>query len=330
MATKKPPFTHDIISIGDATLDHFVQLNTASLLCNLNEKNCWLCLNYAEKIPIDRLTSVIGGNACNNAVGSARLGLKAAFYSVIGDDDVGQNILKLIKKEKVSLKYLLIQKKSVSNLSIALNFKTERTLLVYHQPRKYNVPPLSTSKWVYLTSMGKEFRTVHDQLLKQLDRTGASLAFNPGTHQLLAGTKALSPILKRCTVLIVNKEEAQMLVKNSATNSIPELLEQLRLLGPDIVVITDGERGAYAFEGKKQYHARTAPAKVVERTGAGDGFSTGFLAALCHGKTTADALIWGTVNSASVIEHIGPQAGLLTVPTMIKRISKQKKYVTEL
>ncbi|MDP2656590.1 MAG: carbohydrate kinase family protein [bacterium] len=324
MSKKTTRYVYDIISIGDTSLDHFVQLDTASLLCNLDGENCWLCLNYAEKIPIRSLKSVIGGNACNNAVGSARLGLKAAFYSAIGDDEIGKNILKLVKREKVSLKYLLVQKKSQSNLSIAINFKTERTELVYHQPRKYNLPKLSTAKWIYLTSMGKGFPVVHKQLLNHIDNTGALLAFNPGTHQLLAGTKSLLPILKRSNLLIVNKEEAEKLLGDRTMGSMEERMVQLRMLGSDIVVITDGDKGAYASDGKKQYHMKNVPAKVLEKTGAGDSFSTGFLAALCHEKSIADALVWGAVNAASVIEHIGPQEGLMTKKTLLARIKKSK------
>ncbi len=330
MATKIKRPVHDIISIGDATLDHFVQINTASLLCNINERDCWLCLKYSEKVPIDGLISTIGGNACNNAVGSARLGLKAAFFSIIGDDDVGQKILKFVKQEKVSLKYLMVKKNTASNLSIALRYKTERTILVYHEPRRYTLPTLSSSKWIYLTSLGKEFGTVHDQLIKQLDSTGASLAFNPGTHQLLASVKKLAPILKRSNVLIVNKEEAQMLLGDHQKDTYAQLMENLRVLGPEIVVVTDGEHGAYAFDGKKRYHIKPAPAKVLERTGAGDAFSTGFLAALSREKTIADALAWGAANSASVIEHVGPQAGLLSTPKLLARIRKGKCRATEI
>lgn len=330
MATKAKRLVHDIISIGDATLDHFVQLNSASLLCNLNEQNCWLCLNYSEKIPIDQLISTIGGNACNNAVGSARLGLKAAFFSIIGDDDVGQKILQTIKKEKVSLKYLTIQKHSASNLSIALRYKTERTILVYHQPRRYTLPVLAPSKWIYLTSLGKEFPPVHKQLLAQLKNNGASLAFNPGTHQLLAGTKALMPILKRCQVLLVNKEEAQMILGDHKKDSIPKLMEQIRMMGPEVVVITDGEHGAYAYDGKRQYRIHPPASKVLERTGAGDSFSTGFLAALCYGKSIDDGLVWGAANAASVIEHVGPQEGLLTTAKLLARIKKSKCCAIEI
>src|SRR5882672_379103 len=80
---------HDIISIGDATLDTFIKIEEASVMCTLNKDVCVLCLSYADKIAIDRPVKVVGGNAANNAVGSARLGMKAAIYTVLGSDETG-------------------------------------------------------------------------------------------------------------------------------------------------------------------------------------------------------------------------------------------------
>ena len=72
-ALKKP--VYDMISVGDATLDVFVNLIEASVLCNIQKDVCQLCLSYADKIPVESVQRVIGGNAANNAVGSSRLGL---------------------------------------------------------------------------------------------------------------------------------------------------------------------------------------------------------------------------------------------------------------
>lgn len=317
---KQPPYKFDIISIGDATLNTFLKLDDASLLCSSDHDHCWLCLSYADKIPVKEIQFTVGGNACNNAIGSARIGLKTAFYSVIGDDDNGKRILKGVRDEKVSSEYLVIQKHSTSNYGVVLNFNTERTILGYHHQRSYTLPKFARSKWIYLTSMGKGFERIHAQLLKQLQLNGTRLAFNPGTLQLRVGMKKLQSILTKCTVLIVNKEEAEKLIGRDLGNDITSGLKELHSAGPEIVVITDGSKGAYGFNGHEHYHAKTLPAKVVERTGAGDAFSTGLLAAFCYGKTLSDALLWGSANSASVIEHVGPQKGLLTRSRIEKRI----------
>lgn len=330
MPVKKQKYKYNIISIGDATLDSFVKMDSASLLCNLNKNNCWLCFTYADKIPIEELHFSAGGNACNNAVGSSRLGLKAAFYSVIGGDDSGRRIIEHVKKEGVSPEYLVIEKKKPTNYSVVLNYKTERTILVYHHKRSYKLPVFAPSQWIYLTSMGEGFKSIHNELLRALKKNGTKLAFNPGTHQLLAGRKILDPVLRACDLLILNREEGLMLLGLPADTDIKELMLAIHKVGPDIVVVTDGAKGAYAFDGHRNYYMKTMPAKVEERTGAGDSFSTGFIAALNHGCPLHEALQWGTANAASVIEHIGPQAGLLTKQQLHSRIKRSHCECKEL
>lgn len=319
MPKKHPSPVYDIISIGDTSLDTFLKIDRASLLCSLDKETCWFCLNYAEKIPVEELHFSPGGNACNNAVGSARLGLRAALYTVIGDDDSGRRIIAHIKKEKVSDAYIQVEKGNPTNYSTVLTYKTERTILVYHDIRPYKLPALSPAKWIYFTSMGKGFEKVFKALLRYLTSNGTKLAFNPGTIQLLVGKKALEPILRASNVLILNKEEAVSLIGAHVMIPIQEIMRALRNLGPELVVVTDGAKGAFGFDGRNSYRMPPMPAKVVERTGAGDAFSTGLIAALAYGLPLNEALMWGSANAASVIEHIGPQAGLLTKEKMMNR-----------
>lgn len=311
-AQKKP--VYDMISVGDATLDVFVSLVEASVLCNLQKDVCQLCLSYADKIPVEKVQRVIGGNAANNAVGSSRLGLKAAFYSIVGNDETGKQIIETVKRENVSCAYVHIDKKQESNYSVVLNYKAERTILVYHIDRKYKLPKLKPSKWIYLTSMGKNHQSLHNELLAHLRKTKTNLGFNPGTHQLKQGLEKLKPLLSVTTVLFVNKEEAKRLVGEIA--DMKELLMAVRHVGPQVVVITDGQKGSYAYDGQNFWKCGITDTPVVERTGAGDSFATAFLAALDLGKSIPDAMRWGTMNSASVITKVGPQAGLLTKTKM--------------
>lgn len=319
MLKKHPAPVYDIISIGDTSLDTFLKIDRASLLCSLDKETCWFCLNYAEKIPVEELHFSPGGNACNNAVGSARLGLRAALYTVIGDDDSGRRIIVHIKKEKVSDAYLQVEKGNPTNYSTVLTYKTERTILVYHDIRPYKLPALAPAKWIYFTSMGKGFEKVFKALLQYLTSNGTKLAFNPGTLQLLAGKKALEPILRASNVLILNKEEAVSLIGAHVMMPIQEIMRALHDLGSELVVVTDGAKGAFGFDGRNSYRMPPMPAKVVERTGAGDAFSTGLIAALAYGLPLNEALMWGSANAAAVIEHIGPQAGLLTKEKMMSR-----------
>jgi len=320
-APKKP--VYDMISIGDATLDVFVTLHDASVLCNLEKDVCQLCLSYADKIPVEKVQRVIGGNAANNAVGSSRLGLRSAFYSIVGNDETGEHIQQVVKQEKVSTEYVHVDKKQESNYSVVLNYKAERTILVYHINRAYKLPKFKATKWFYLTSMGKNHLDLHRALAAHVKKTGTKLGFNPGTHQLKQGLERLRPVLKVTDVLFVNKEEAKRLVGEIA--DMKELLMAVRHVGPQTVVITDGEKGSFAYDGNEFWKCGITDTPVIERTGAGDSFATAFLAAMNHGLGIPDAMRWGTMNSASVITKVGPQAGLLTKKQMAVWLKKYPK-----
>jgi ribokinase len=78
------------------------------------------------------------------------------------------------------------------------------------------------------------------------------------------------------------------------------------------VVITDGKNGTYALDNDGNfYHQKIINAPVVEKTGAGDSFATGFLASRIYGHDIQTSLQWGTINAASVIGKVGAQPGLL-------------------
>ncbi len=89
-------------------------------------------------------------------------------------------------------------------------------------------------------------------------------------------------------------------------------------LGPRIVVVTDGSNGACCFDGMNVYFQEIFDVPVLEKTGSGDAFACGFLAALMNGLSVKDALRWGSANAGSVVGKIGAQAGLMKKNEIIK------------
>jgi len=319
----KPKF--DLISIGDTTLDVFLELEQEVKVVREKNGTKYLGLAYAEKIPVKKLTNVLAvGNSANVAVGGSRLGLKTALYTVLGNDEIGEEMAKVLTKEGVFKNYIVFDKKKKSNFSAVLNYKAERTILVYHEHRNYNLPNLGSTNWLYYSSLAEGHSKLHSQIPQYIKKSKAKLGFNPGSHQLNEGLQRLRPILKVCMVLFVNREEAQTLVGRE--RNIKRLMEKLHKEGPKIIVITEGPKGSYASDGKNLYHLKIFPAPLVERTGAGDSFSTGFLSALAYGKKVPDAMRWGTVNSASVIQKIGAREGLLYKNEMQKILKRHPGF----
>lgn len=301
----------DLITIGDTTIDTFLFIHDATVNCALKKDVCQLCVNYADKLPVKKMTRLVAGNAANNAVGSRRLGMKTAIVTTLGDDGSGEWIHTKLRAEKVDTKFLTLDKKTDTNASTVLSFHGERTIFVYHAPRKYGLPArLPAAKVIYYTSVGEHHAKLNQEVVAYIKRTKARLAFNPGTYQLRSGLKALAPVIAVCDTLFVNKEEAMRIV--GPHDDVRHYLMALHKLGVQVVAVTDGPNGAFVFDGRKFFKIGIPKTKVVERTGAGDAFATGFMAARFYGRGVSEAMCWGTMNSSSVIMFVGPQAGLLT------------------
>lgn len=324
---------HDLVTIGDVTIDNYVMIHEAQVQCNLDKSKCMLCLEYGDKIPVDHLSHQIGGNAANSAVGAARLKLKAATYINIGDDSGARTIMDKLKEEGVDLRYVSVNKGMESNMSTVISFQGERTILVYHQAWKYNLPDLDRTKWVYFTSLSASFTQSNliSQLEQYLQRIGVKVLYNPGTYQMKAGVKKNPRLLSLTEVLIVNMEEAKRILTGRDDADIPakKLLKQITDLGPKMAVITDGLKGSYGYDGEKFYFLDIFPAETVERTGAGDAYATGLLAGLFYGQGLAEAMRWGAANGAAVVEQIGPEAGLLTYEKMQNKVKANSKITAK-
>lgn len=316
----------DLISVGDTQHDVFLELEEETKVIHDNAENRdYLGLVFAEKIPTKSYKSIVGvGNSANVAVGASRLGLRSAFYTHLGDDTVGKAEFELFKEEKIATDYIVWDKKRGSNFSAVLNYKGERTILVHHEPRDYNLPNLAGAKWMYFSSVAPDHGKLNAQIPEYVKKYNAKLGFNPGSYQLKEGLGVLDPVLKVTTVFLVNKEEAQTLLGNSS--DIKELLRSLQSKGPEIVVITDDGRGSYCFDGTNFYALDIFNVPVVEMTGAGDAYSTGFISALIHGNNVKEAMRWGAMNGASVIQKIGAREGLLRKNEMEKLLADNPNF----
>lgn len=312
---------HDIISIGDPVIDSFLFVDDVEV----SKDGLHATINWGDKLPVQKFYKSVAGNASNNAIGSSRLGLRAAYYCIVGDDVGGREIKHRMITEGVSTEYIFMDKSHGTNYHTVLSHGGERTIFVYHEHRTYHVPKFGSSKWVYLTSMPEGFEVIYPGLAKYLDTYKVKLAFNPGTYQLKAGVEVNKPILERTDLLSVNVEEAQRWVGDCGRDP-EELCVRLRKLGPKAVALTDGRRGAYSHSDEGFYYVPEFPGKRVEATGAGDSFTTAYVAALFYGKSHAEALRWGPVNAGSVVMHVGPLQGLLTRHAIESKLEHMPRF----
>ena len=316
---------YDFLGIGDITIDTFIRLKEAQVIRDNNEEKPKLCMNFADKVPYEERYNIPAvGNSSNAAVAAARLGLKSALMTNIGNDREGEKCVEALKKESVSAEFIAVSNNNKTNHHFILWFEDDRTILVKHEEYDYHLREFGDPKWIYLSSLGENSLAFHYEVEKYLNaHPKIKLAFQPGTFQMEFGKEALAGIYKRSEVFFCNKEEAQRILETDE-HDISKLLKVMAALGPKIVVITDGVKGAYAYDGKEMLFMRLYPdpKPPLERTGAGDAFSSTFTVALALGMDIRGALKWAPINPMSVVQQIGARAGLLTRKELEEYLAK--------
>ncbi len=295
--------------------DAFIKLKEASVNCDINREHCTITMAFGDKIPYESVEVVRAvGNSSNAAVAASRLGLKSALVTNMGNDENGAECLESLKKNGVVTDFVSVHQGKETNYHYVLWYEDDRTILVKHQEYDRIFPDIGGPKWLYLSSLGGNTLPYHRQIAEYLStRQNIFLAFQPGTFQIQLGKDELKDIYARTKIFFCNVEEAEKILSIN-TLGTTELLKRLRELGPEIIIITDGPKGAYTFDGTNMWHQPSYPdpKPPFERTGAGDAMASTTVAALSLGIDLETAVQWGMINAMSVVQQVGGQKGLLT------------------
>lgn len=314
----------DAITIGTATLDVYLMAKYGRRV--KDKYGQALCLGLGGKHEVEDMYLTTGGGATNAAVTFSRQGFRTATVAKIGNDIPGALIENDLVREKI-VPFLICDKKARTAYStLLLSPSGERTILVYRGAsenlKAADIPWRKLkSRWIYFASGGIDFLLLK-KLVSFFSRQGAMIAINPGKAQLALGLRRLKPILRKTKVFIVNREEAARLsgVSYRDEKKIFDVLD--RAVG-GVLVVTDGERGVKVSDGMARWKAGVfKERKVIDRTGAGDSFGSGFVAGLmqkrercekgiCKPANIAYAIRLATANATSNIESIGPKSGIL-------------------
>lgn len=305
-----------MLFVGDIFTDTFIQLREDEARIDTDEDGSKrLSLPFGTKPPYERadiVTSV--GPSPNAAVACARLGANVSLMSWLGDDKIGKDSLAYLTSEGIDISQMVTQQGVPSNSYYVLRYGADRTILIKNEQYDYRWrDPEVEPDWIYLSLLDEDSWDLHLDLLHYLEQhPHVKLAFQPGTFHFKWGKEKLAEVYKRSYIVVMNREEA-MEVTGLPYDSVYDLAMGLHELGSDVVVVTDGSNGSYALvDGKlEQIPNYPDPAPPFDRTGAGDAFASTIVAALALGKSIEEALTWAPINSMSVVQKLGAQAGLL-------------------
>lgn len=340
----------DVITIGSATMDVFVECEDANIVSvfSKNKKSEFMSYPYGSKIEISDFDSNVGGGGVNTAVNFANLGLKTSAIFKIGDDIYSKGILESFNNKKVDLHNIIQDKNDSTGFSIILvSFQGDRTVLAHRGANAHirkpeiNFDAIKNSKLLYIAPLNGESNKVLDDIVKFANDNNVYICFNAGSTSIKRGFKYLKGILETAQLVVMNKEEASMATQIQVRPDsrdikfsedlihpdIKEMFKKLKVRDYQIIVITDGGNGAYAYDGKYYYYCPVFEGNVVSTLGAGDAFASTFCAALS--KTNLDigkSLMIASVNSAAVVSKFGATQGLLTFDEIEKRLEQTSCY----
>jgi sugar/nucleoside kinase (ribokinase family) len=302
-----------MLTIGSAVQDIFMSHSPEFMpFDDRFDKKVFLKIEFGSKNDVDDINFSTGGGATNAAVTFARQGLEVEFMGTIAHDTAGAAVLADLDNEGVNTKHVSFSDKYHTGYSTVLIAPSgERTFLTYRgASTHYDIKNFDIEKsdadWLYVSSMAGDM-DVLDEIFHQAKQLDKKVCYNPGKDELKKASK-LRPLLEDVDVLLVNKEEAKMIVDGE---TLEELVRKL-VNRVGVVIVSDGPNGVMASDGKMLVRAGMyEDVKVIDRTGSGDAFGSGFLSQWANGKSLKDSIVFASANSTSVVTKIGAKAGIL-------------------
>ena len=311
---------YDIVTLGSSSIDIFVTTEA-------KKTKSLLCYPVGGKILIQDIKFMTGGGGLNTAIAFSKLKLKTACLGKLGNDTKPDLILKRLKKEKID--FLGVKGSGITGHSIILDSHkiNDRTILTYkgiNNNLNYNEIKKVKTKWFYFSSMlGKSFDS-QKKLAEYASKNNIKIAYNISIYLAKKGINHIRPILKRCSIFISNKEEILALTK---MKDIIKAMKKVYLINNSLVCVTDGANKLYLYDGYYIYSLKPHKVKIKEKTGAGDAFASGLVAALIKNKGIEQSLNIALLNSEAVIRGLGANNNLLTWNELIKLYKNNKVKV---
>ncbi len=343
-------FMAKVFTIGSATMDVFVECDSANIVSvnSLTRKDDFMSYPYGSKIDMSGFSTNVGGGGVNTASNFAKLGHDTSSICKIGDDIYSAGILAHLKSSEVKLDNIIQDNSLSTGFSVILvSFQGDRTVLTNRGANScialedIDFEALKSADWLYVAPLNSKSNEILEPLVKFAHENNIIVAFNAGTTSLKQGFEKIKPVLETSNIVVMNLEEASLCTgitvrPDTKTEryshevihpDVMTMLTKLRVSDYQVIVITDGKRGAYAYDGKKVYMCPVFMSEVVSTLGAGDAFASTFFAALERtNKDIGRSMMYASVQSASVVSKFSATEGLITFDEIEKCLAEYPNY----
>lgn len=315
----------DLITVGRVSMDLFAQNVGAP---------------FEE---VEGFDTSVGGSPVNIAIGASRLGLKSATLTAVGQDRVGDFVLRYLRNEGVATDYIPRKPNSHTGLAIVAVQPPDNFPLVFYRDNPADIHlsiddvaalPLAESRAVLLSGTALSRGTCRDATLftaKQASAHGVAtfmdLDLRPDqwSHPQAFGMNVRA-ILPNLDVLIGTEEEFFALLAEDPTpltegqsvtgGHIEELEAHLTTLltltqGPEVLVVKRGAHGVTILtKNAPAIEAAGFPVEILNTVGAGDAFASGLIFGYLKGWDWYRCGRMGNACGALVVTRHGCSAAL--------------------
>ncbi|PWB87206.1 carbohydrate kinase family protein [Methanobrevibacter thaueri] len=255
-------------------------------------------------------TDTPGGSAANTMVGLSRLGCSTSIIGKIAEDDDGDLIEYNLAINGIYTNNLIYSETGATGKCLGfVDSNGERCLYidpgVNDEIRLDEINPLNIMRCKimhYTSFVGDSFNT-QIELLDLLNKE-CILSFDPGMLYVQKGFDELKPILDRTDILLINESELRLLCNNNES-SLKELAIGFLDMGIETVVIKQGSKGVFAMNNNETCEVESYKCDVVDTTGAGDSFNSGFLYSYLKGYDLGKSCQIGNWVASKAIEGFG-------------------------
>ena len=255
-------------------------------------------------------TSTPGGSAANTIVGLSRLGCSTSIIGKIAEDEDGDTIEYNLAINGVYTNNLIYSETGSTGKCMGfVDGEGERCLYidpgVNDEIKIDEINPLNIMRCKimhYTSFVGDSFKTQIELLERLSDQT--LLSFDPGMLYVKKGFDELKPILDRTNILLINESELRLLCNNNEA-PLKELAIGFLDLGIETIVIKQGSKGVFAMDNSTECQVDVFECDVVDTTGAGDSFNSGFLYSYLKGFDLEKSCKIGNWVASKAIEGFG-------------------------
>jgi sugar/nucleoside kinase (ribokinase family) len=248
------------------------------------------------------MTFTMGSASAIFACNIARLGLNVGFMGKIGDDHTGDFILKDLISRKVDTSRIIRDKNGKTGICVSLSFPENYAMASYPGVREtfslddVDFEYILAARHMHLSSYYLQtcMQAGCPDLFRRSKEMGLTTSFDPDSDPSGKWDKSIYDTLKNVDVFLPNESEA---LNISGCSDIESALD---LLGKSVgtVVIKCGRNGVWVKDRNKTIHARVFKIDVVDTTGAGDSFNSGFIYQYLKGSDIEKCALWGNACAA--------------------------------